>query len=127
MATLKPWPSAPRRAFSGTNASWKCTSWIWAPHCPIFRSGGPTVTPGVRPGTRKALTPAEPGSSGAVRAITVKSPALPALVMKRLEPFNTQPPSRRSARVRTAPLSDPASGSVRAKDVMISPLAIPGR
>jgi hypothetical protein len=41
--------------------------------------------------------------------------SVPAFVMKIFEPFTTQLPSPSSARVRVAPASDPAPGSVSPK------------
>lgn len=45
--------------------------------------------PGVPASTKNALTPRGPGVSGAVRAITVNSPASGALVTNRLVPLST--------------------------------------
>ena len=47
--------------------------------------------------------------------------SVPAFVMKIFEPFTTQLPSRSSARVRVAPASDPASGSVSPNAASRSP------
>ena len=49
--------------------------------------------------------------------------SVPALVMKIFEPLTTQEPSRSSARVRVAPASDPAPGSVSPKAASFSPVA----
>ena len=84
MAILNPSPSAPSRFAAGTGTSSKLTSQTCAPCWPIFLSGLPTETPGRSAGTRKAETPRAP--SPPVRAITVNSEALSALVMKRLLP-----------------------------------------
>ncbi len=56
-------------------------------------------------------------SSSPVLAVIVTQAlrSVPAFVMKILEPFTIQWPSRSSARVRVAPASDPAPGSVRPK------------
>ena len=56
-------------------------------------------------------------SSSPVRAVIVTQAVMsvPAFVMKIFEPLTTQEPSRSSARVRVAPASEPASGSVRPK------------
>ena len=53
-------------------------------------------------------------SSSPVRAVIVTQAVMsvPALVMKIFEPFTTHSPSRSSARVRVAPASEPAPGSV---------------
>ena len=52
-----------------------------------------------------------------VRAVMQTWPemSVPALVMNCLAPLITHSPSSRTARVRTLPASDPASGSVRPK------------
>ena len=54
-------------------------------------------------------------SSSPVLAVIVTHAlmSVPAFVMKIFEPFTTQEPSPSSARVRVAPASEPASGSVR--------------
>ncbi len=52
--------------------------------------------------------------------------SVPAFVMNIFEPFTTQAPSRRSARVRVAPASEPAFGSVRPKAASFVPDASGG-
>ena len=68
MAILKPPPSSPRSASSGTSQSSKATLVVGLPRWPIFSSGLPGMRPLVPPGTRKALTPLGPASP--VRAQT---------------------------------------------------------
>ena len=53
-------------------------------------------------------------------AVTTKSARTP-LVMKVLEPFTTQPPSSRRAKVRMPATSEPASGSLIPSAAMRSP------
>ena len=110
---------------AGTGVSSKITSATFAPFWPIFFSGSPMLTPGRSRGTRKALTPRPPGSSP-VRAMTVNRSARSALVMKRLVPDSRQTSPAFTAFVFTAPESLPTSGSVSAKLVTISPLAMRG-
>ena len=62
----------------------------------------------------------EPGS---VVAKTMNSWAWGALVMKHFSPLSTQRSPSRSAVVRRAAASEPASGSVRANDDSARPLA----
>jgi hypothetical protein len=52
--------------------------------------------------------------------------SVPAFVMKIFEPLITHSPSRRFARVRVAPASDPASGSVSPKAASFLPEARSG-
>ena len=87
IATLKPSPSSPSRS-SGRHArrSRRLTSQMWAPCWPIFFSGLPTVSPGRSRGTRKAETPPRPSCPDRCGPSRVNSPALLALVMKRLVP-----------------------------------------
>ena len=58
-----------------------------------------------------------------VRAVTVTTEVIdePELVMKALAPLTTHSPSTSSARVRVAPASEPASGSVRPKPARVRP------
>ena len=88
MATVKPWPSAPRRFSAGTTTSSRTSSPVGEPFSPIFLNTCPTRTPGAPAGTRNALTPAA-FSSGPERAKTMYRPARPTLVMKILVPLRT--------------------------------------
>ena len=67
-------------------------------------------------------------SSSPVRAVIVTHAVMsvPAFVMKIFEPLMTHSPSLSSARVRVAPASDPASGSVRPKAASFFPEARSG-
>ena len=62
-------------------------------------------------------------SSSPVRAVMHTTPlmSVPALVMNCLAPLIVQPSSDSTARVRTLPASEPASGSVSPKAPRISP------
>lgn len=66
------------------------------------------------------------GASGSVRAKTMKTSASGALVMYRLAPLMTHSSPSRCARVVSVDGSEPASGSVSAKDASTSPEAIRG-
>ena len=67
-------------------------------------------------------------SSSPVTAVIVTHAVMsvPALVMNIFEPLTTHSPSRSSARVRAAPASDPASGSVSPNAASFSPDASSG-
>ena len=80
---------------------------------PIFRYGSPITYPGVPFGTMKfeiSLWPLEEP----VTAVMFTQPVMsvPELVMNCFAPLITHCPSSSSARVRTLPASEPASGSV---------------
>ena len=64
--------------------------------------------------------------AGSVTAITSTTSARWAPLMYCLRPFSIQPPSPRTARVRIAAESEPASGSVSANDAFMLPAARPG-
>ena len=67
-------------------------------------------------------------SSSPVRAVMVTSAemSVPALVMNCLAPSITHSPSSRLARVRVAPASDPASGSVSPNAASLRPVVSSG-
>ena len=75
---------------------------------------GPMVKPGVSFSTTKLANLGSSPSAGSVRAssVTPNDMSVPALEMNVLRPLISQPPSRRSARVRIPRASEPASGSV---------------
>lgn len=76
-------------------------------------------------GTTKPRMPAPPAVSS-VRAQTTATPATEPLVIHALRPVRIQSVPSRSARVRIPAGSEPWSGSVRPKQPMISPAAMPG-
>ena len=89
-----------------------------------FASMGVTVTPGVPAGTRKPRMPSS------VFAHTTMTSAIDAIPIQRFEPFSTQPasspvPSRR-AKLAIDDGSEPAVGSVKAKQPISSPAAMRG-
>ena len=75
---------------------------------------GPMVKPGVSFSTTKLANRGGVPSPGSVRAssVTPNDMSVPALEMNVLDPLMSQPPSRRTARVRIPRASEPASGSV---------------
>ncbi len=80
----------------------------------------PICTPGLGSSTTNRLIASGSGP-GRVRAASSSMSAMGALVMYSLVPLSRQPPCTRSARVRSARMSEPASGSLRAKPEMRSP------
>ena len=79
------------------------------------RSFGPIVKPGVSFSTTKLANGGACPSPDSVRAssVTPNDMSVPALEMNVFRPLISQPPSRRTARVRMPRASEPASGSVR--------------
>jgi len=65
-------------------------------------------------------------SSSSVRAQTTARSAIVPFVIHIFEPFRTQSPPSRRARVRIAPGSEPASASVRPKQPISSPECMRG-
>ena len=94
---------------------------------PCFLSLRPTEKPAVPRSTMNIEMPREPLALGSVLAATNTTSALTPLVMNIFDPLSTQwSPSRRAV-VRIAATSEPASGSVTATAVRISPETTPGR
>jgi hypothetical protein len=85
-----------------------------------FGSIGVAANPGVAVGTRKPRMPSW------VRAQMTATSAIDARPIHRLAPLITQPSRSRRAVVVMLAGSLPASGSVRPKQPIISPAAIPG-
>ena len=125
IATVNPWPSAPRRFSAGTTTSSSTSSPVGEPLSPIFLNTCPTRSPGVADGTRNALTPAA-FSPGPVRANTTYRPAWPTLVMKTLVPLRTYPSPVRRALACSDAASEPDAGSVSANAPSSSPEASRG-
>ena len=73
-----------------------------------------------------AETPFAPGVSGSVRAKSSTVPAKPPFVIHCFEPVIDQPSPVATAAVRSAPASEPASGSVSANAPIASPRASGG-
>ena len=122
MAILKPSPSPPTRFSSGTHAFSNSSCPVGEPRIPILCSSRPTWNPGASASTTKHEIPRVP-AFGSVTANTVYASATPALVIQFFTPLSFQPPSTRSAVVRIAPGSDPASGSDNPNAAIHSPLA----
>ncbi len=120
MATVKPLPTSPSRALSGTRTASKASSAVAWPRRPSLPWISVRVKPGRSVGTRKAVMPRWPGSP--VRAKTRATSAQVPLVMKVLVPLSDHWPSLpRTARVVRLAASDPVPGSVRAKQPSASP------
>jgi hypothetical protein len=125
IATLKPCPTGPRTALSGTEQFSKPSSASLIASEPIVPSTRVTLNPGVPRSTRKAVMPPRARFAASFTAITSTTSARCAPLMKCLRPFSTHPSAVFSARVRIACESDPASGSVRPKAADSVPLASP--
>ena len=78
---------------------------------PVICRIGRTVTPGSSIGTRKTVRPACLAAVGSVRVTATPRSATGAPEVHTLWPSSTQWSSRRTARVRTAARSEPASVS----------------
>ena len=111
---LSPRSGSPMRWSSGTQTSSKYSSRVSSPRHPMPRIFGPMVNPAVSFSTTKLANLGACSSSDSVRAssVTPNDMSVPALEMNVLRPLISQPPSRRSARVRMPRASEPASGSV---------------
>ncbi len=118
-----PRPASPSRWSAGTRHDSKRRPWVSEARHPILRYAGSTTSPGVPAGTTMVLMP-----SSEVRAVTVISVVIgvPELVMKALVPSITHSSPSRTARVRVAAASDPASGSVRANAAKARPASRSG-
>ena len=92
---------------------------------PSFCSSFCGLKPRASVGTMNADRPFLP-RSGSVTANTIATPARLPLVTNCLLPFNTQRPSRSTARVRRLLASLPACGSVRQKQPILRPAAMSG-
>ena len=111
-ATFMPSPSTPSRVSAPISKPSNASSTVEEVWRPSFGISRPTVKPSPGP-TRKHETPL--GPSPPVRAKRMKTSAMPPLVIHCLLPLTDQPPpSRGRAAVRSAPASEPWSGSVSA-------------
>ena len=91
---------------------------------PSFSSSRVTSTS--LPSTRNALTPRVPAVDASVRAKTRNVPAWLPFVIHCFEPLSLQPSPSGTAAERSAPASDPESGSVSANAPMTRPAARSG-
>jgi hypothetical protein len=103
------------------------TSLKWC--APVSSGIGRIVTPGPSSSTMNCDRPAWrcASSRGVVRASAKNAWAWCAPDVQTLVPVSSQPPSTRSARVRTLARSEPESGSLIPMPKYTSPAAIPGR
>ncbi len=120
----QPSPIWPNTMSSATKASSRITSLKW--WLPFIDTMGRTSTPGPSNLTMNWLRPACrcAGSTGAVRASTMKACARCAPEVHTLVPVSDHPPSTRIARVRTLARSEPESGSLIPMPKKHSPAAI---
>ena len=115
---------ADQRVDPGTRTSVKLTSAVHAPSWPILVSFGAHLNAcGVR-GNQEHGDPGPLSSAGRVRRTPRTGRRPGALVMNRFAPESTQLASSRTALVRRPAGSDPAPGSVSAKEATTSPDAI---
>ena len=113
MASSKPRPSSPRIAECGTRTSWKLRE--AGPHCPMVGISA-EVQPRSR-STRKQVTPPSAPRSLSVTANTMQKSAMSPPVMKVFSPLITHSSPSRTAEVRMLRASEPAPGSVIAKQL----------
>ena len=119
----KPWPRAPEQVPAGTAQSENESARVSDAFQPILCSGSEISYPGVPFSiTRFEISPS-PVSAVIVTHWVI---SVPAFVMKAFEPLTIQLSPRRSAVVRVAPASEPASGSVRPNAASRSPRASGG-
>ena len=104
----------------GTRQPSKNSSRVSDDRSPILRSGGPTVYPGVPEGTMTIPNP----SSVRQSTMTMAQMSSPALLMKILAPSITHSSPSRTARVLSAAVSEPASGSVIPPALTSSPRTV---
>jgi hypothetical protein len=127
MASAKPRPSSPRIAECGTRTSWKDRD--AGPHWPMVGMDA-EVQPASR-STRKQVTdsPERPSLclSRSVTANTMAKSAMSPPVMNVFSPLITHSSPSRTAEVRMLRASEPAPGSVIAKQLYRSPLIVGSR
>src|SRR5689334_16248021 len=124
MATWKPRPSSCNSLSRATSAPSTTMSAVEEELSPSFSSSRVTRTSAAS--RMNAETPRAPGVSGSVRAKRTKVPACEPFVIHCLAPVMRQPSPSGTAAVRSAPASEPASGSVSAKAPISSPRASGG-
>ena len=113
IAILKPPPSSPSRALSGTKQRSSVRGTVLEARSPILSSALPGFIPGFPRSTRKQEIPRVPAPP--VRAQTTNTPAWAPEVIHCFCPSSRYPPSTLVAVVLMPPGSLPASGSLRAK------------
>src|SRR5215467_11294801 len=123
--TFHPWLTGPSRFAFGTTTSVKKTSLKW--WCPVIRTRGRTVMPGVVIGTRRQLIPWCFGTSGFVRTSRMIQCAKCAPDVHTFWPLTTKWSPWSMARVRRLARSEPAPGSENPWHQISSALRIAGR
>ena len=111
MKVAKPSPAGPSRCDRGMRASWKTRLAQSEPRMPSLVSPGSRVKPSMSRGTTKAEIPLDPRERS-VTAVTMKTPAWFAFVMKHFRPLRMYSSPSSSAVVAVPPESEPAPGSV---------------
>ena len=111
---LKPSPSWPSMFRAGTRQSSRDSADVTEPLRPILGSFLPGTKPGMPFSTRKQVMPRVP-ASGSVLAVQMTTSAMAPDVIHILLPLSTKSSPSRTATVRVAPASEPASGSVSPK------------
>ncbi len=124
MAILKPVPSSPIRALSGTRTPSRASSAVAWPRMPSLPWISVAANPAESVGTRNAEMPLGPGPP--VRANSRTTSAHVPLVMNTFRPVSSQSSPSRSALVASDPASEPVSGSVSPKQPTSSPEHSPG-
>ena len=126
MACIKPSPSSPNNASSGTKQSSKIISAVSEALIPSLFSFFPPLKPGVPRSTMKAEIPRLSNNSPVRASTTATSPDIPC-VIQFLAPLITQPPSTFFATVFIRKASLPVFGSVSPQAPRNSPVASFGR
>ena len=108
---------------AGMRTPSKASSAVGLPRSPILCSSRATLNPSAGTSTTNAVRRRCLGTSGSVTAKTVMRSATEPWLMNRLEPLSTYSSPSRTARVRAAAASEPASASVSANAIRCSPLA----
>ena len=123
-ASRQPSFTVPTTISSGTNTPSRKTSLnnAW----PVISRSGRIKIPGELMSIRKYVIPLCFGASGSVRARQTPNCALCAEDVHTFCPVSSQPPSTRTALVRSDARSEPASGSENSWHQKISPLSVAG-
>ena len=118
-ATGQPWSSSPTTSVIGTRTSVRNTSLKCA--APLIWRSGRTSTPGDRMSSSRYEMPRCFGASGSVRTSRIARSACRAPDVHTFWPFTTSSSPSRSALVRSAARSEPASGSLNSWHQTSSP------
>mmetsp|Transcript_8249 Transcript_8249/g.15020 ORF Transcript_8249/g.15020 Transcript_8249/m.15020 type:complete len:216 (-) Transcript_8249:456-1103(-) len=122
MATLKPWPSAPRRFEAGMTTSSMMRFPVLLARMPSLSSFAPKLNPGASVGTKNAEIPLCFRDLSVV-AKTMAVEASWAFVIQAFVPFSVYESPVFTAVVEAAPASLPFPGSLKPKHPIFSPVA----